>query len=388
MKRRILILGPTAPSIGGITTAVNTLMGSELAKEFNIRLLANSNHRPMNKKGVVDFYNLTSALLILFRLVRVIYLFRPQIVQVETAGEIGFLKQSVYILTARLLRSKVIVSLHCANDDEPLMEFTRQGKIARWYCGWILRRCQMIKLLSPKWSRNFASRWGLEYDQVVGLKNCLDSFFPWGLALSLSPRSEALTIVSVGSVGERKGSFLLIEAVKRMNASGLSVSLVLVGPEERTGGMAALEEAARIGGIHDKVHLLGGQSRERVLEVLSKADVFALPSYAEGMPYSIIEALAIGCPVVASDVGAVRDIITNEQTGLLIEAGSIDQLYEALYRLALDDILRNKLALQGNTFAHREFGIHNLENTLRAVYEVLFKVNGTDDSLSGSDVVS
>lgn len=371
MKKRVLILGPTAPSIGGITTAVNTLMESELPKEYDIRLMANSNHRPMNKKGVIDFHNLTSAILILARLIHELYAFRPKIVQVETAGEIGFLKQSVYILTARLLRSKVIVSLHCANDDEPLAEFTRQGAVARWYCGMILRRSHIVKLLSPKWNRNFAARWGLEYDQVVGLKNCLGSFFPWGAAIDNPTRSEELTVVSIGSVGERKGSFLLIEAVKRLNEVGIPVSLVLVGPEERQGGAVALEDAARIAGIASRVHLLGGQPRERALDILSKADVFALPSYAEGMPFSIIEALAVGCPVVASDVGAVRDIIKNEETGLLIESGSVDQLFDALCRLAKDDGLRKKLASQGNVFARNEFGIHNLENTLRVVYEKL-----------------
>lgn len=89
------------------------------------------------------------------------------------------------------------------------------------------------------------------------------------------------------------------------------------------------------------------------------------------MPFSIIEALAVGCPVVASDVGAVRDIIKNEETGLLIESGSVDQLFDALCRLAKDDGLRKKLASQGNVFARNEFGIHNLENTLRVVYEKL-----------------
>lgn len=371
MNKRILILGPTSPSIGGITTAVNTLMGSKLKKEFDIRLMANSNHRAMNKKGLVDFHNLASALLIFVRLVLVIYRFRPRIVQVETAGEIGFLKQSLYILTARLLKCRVIVSLHCANDGEPLMEFTRNGKIAKWYCGWILSRCQMIKLLSSKWSTDFAARWDLDSDKVVGLKNCLDSFFPWGAALSHSDQSEEFKIVSVGSVGERKGSFLLIEAVRRIRAAGTPVTLVLIGPEERSGSIAALKEAAHVGGIDKKVHLLGGQPRQCTMEILSTADVFALPSYAEGMPYSIIEALAIGCPVVASDVGAIRDIISNEDTGLLIEAGSVEQLVDALNRLVHDEVLRKKLALQGNKFARNEFGIHNLEDTLRSVYEVL-----------------
>jgi glycosyltransferase involved in cell wall biosynthesis len=369
LKKRILILGPTEPSIGGITTAVNNLMGSNLKNEYDLRLVTNSNHRPMNKKGVIDLHNIISAIIIIYELVKEIYFFRPNIVQVETAGEIGFLKQSIYILISRLLHCKVIVSLHCANDAEPLTEFYKHSRISRWYCCYVLRRCQMIKLLSSKWRNSFTNRWGIDSEKIICIQNCLDNEFPWGTALSHSLRLESIMIVSVGSVGERKGSYLLIEAIRRMSDVGINASLFLVGPEERNGGILALQEAARLGGVENRVHLLGGQTREHTLEILSKADVFALPSYAEGMPYSIIEALAIGCPVVASDVGAISDIIRNEETGLLIEAGNVEQLYDALCRMAEDGNIRANLSVQGNKYACKEFSINKLESLLRSVYE-------------------
>ena len=364
-------MGPTVPSIGGITTAVNALMASSMSKEFNLRLMANSNHRPMNKKGVVDVHNISSFFAIFGRLVWTIYSFRPRVVQVETAGGIGFLKQSVYIIAAKLMWRKVIVSLHCANAGEPLIEFDRSGLVAKWYCGFILRMCNAVKLLSPQWREDFTARWGLDSDNVVGVQNCLDTMFPWGSALSCSTRKNEFTIVSVGSVGERKGSFLLIEAVKLLREDNVPVSLILIGTEEREGSMAALLDAARKFGVQDVVHFMGGQSREKIFEELVRADVFALPSYAEGMPYSIIEALAIGCPVIASDVGAIKDIITDKDTGLIINAGSVDELAGALSLLAKDISMREKLALQGNKFACDMFGIHNLEGAFRAVYERL-----------------
>jgi len=370
-KKRVLLLGPTSPSIGGIATAVNILMRSKLAQEFDIKLNANSNHRPMNKKGIVDIQNLVSSALILSRLVYDIYVFRPKIVQVEAAGGISFLKQSLYVIVARIFRCKVIVSLHCANEDEPLIEFAKNGKLSEMYCGWVLRQCKKIKLLSSKWSNSFADRWGLSDDKVFGLKNCLDITFPWGASLSALHDSNVFSVVSVGSVGKRKGSFLLLEAIKKIREEGIDATLLLVGPEEREGGMADLEKVAFDGGIARNVQFLGGQSREHTLEILIKGDVFALPSYAEGLPYSIIEALAVGCPVIATDVGAVRDIIRNEETGLLIDAGNIDQLVDALRRMANDIVFRKKLAAQGCLFARNEFGIENLENVLSNVYNDL-----------------
>jgi glycosyltransferase involved in cell wall biosynthesis len=370
-KIRVLLLGPTHPSIGGITTAVNMLMCSELARKYDIRVTANSNKRPMNKKGKIDIYNTASAFLILVRVIYEIYIFRPKVVQVETSGGIGFLKQSIYIIAAWILRCKVITSLHCANEDEPLIEFTKNGKLSRWYCGWVLQRSNKIKLLSSKWSTSFAVRWGLSNDKVFGLKNCIDTSFPWGKSLSVQHQSDAISVVSVGSVGERKGSFLLIEAIRQLRADGISISLILVGPEERAGNLAALKNSAINGSVENYVKFMGGQPREKTIEILTKADVFALPSYAEGMPYSIIEALAVGCPVIASDVGAVRDVIVNEETGLLIEAGNIDQLVNALHKMVNDKMFRKNLAVRGNMFARKEFGIHNLENVLGAIYDEL-----------------
>ncbi len=371
INRCILILGPTAPSIGGITTAVNALMTSRLASEFDMRLLANSNHREMNRKGIIDLHNIASSLMILGRLLKAIYFFRPSIVQVETAGGIGFLKQSMYIFAARMMRCKVIVSLHCANEGEPLMEFADGNWIARFYCERVLQMCSIVKLLSPLWKGEFAIRWGLDCERVIGLRNCLDDSFPWGKALTHSRISDKLRVICVGSVGKRKGSFLLIAAIERLNASGIPASLVLVGPEEISGWMAHLADAALKAGVQGEVTLRGGISRERALLELCEADVFALPSYAEGMPYSIIEAMAIGLPVVASDVGAIRDLIANEDTGLLVEAGSVDQLTNALARLARDMEFRRKLALRGNLFVSNEFSARHLEVVLRPVYEGL-----------------
>jgi glycosyltransferase involved in cell wall biosynthesis len=348
-------------------------MASSMSKEFDMRLMANSNHRSMNKKGVVDAHNILSFFAILGRLVWTIFSFRPRVVQVETAGGIGFLKQSVYVIAAKLMLRKVIVSLHCANAGEPLIEFDSSSLVAKWYCGWILRMCSAVKLLSPQWIEEFSVRWGLDSENVMGVRNCLDTMFPWGSALSCSSRTDGFTVVSVGSVGERKGSFLLIEAVKRLCDANIPVSLLLIGPEEKEGSMAALFDVARICGVQDVVHFMGGQSREKIFEELVRADVFALPSYAEGMPYSIIEALAIGCPVIASDVGAVKDIIVHKVTGLLINAGSVDELAGALTLLAKDNILREKLALQGNKFSCDMFGINNLEGAFRSVYEKLIK---------------
>lgn len=373
MNRRILILGPTASSIGGITTAVNALMASNMSKEYDMRLMPNSNNRPMNKKGVVDAHNILSFLAILGRLMWTIYSFRPRVVQVETAGGIGFLKQSVYIIASKLMWRKVIVSLHCANAGEPLIEFESQSLIARWYCGWILRMCNAVKLLSPQWIDDFALRWSLDSKNIIAVLNSLDTMFPWGSALSCSTRTKEFKIVSVGSVGERKGSILLIEAVKRLCEANIQSSLVLIGPEEHEGCMAALFDSARLFGVQDVVHFMGGQPREQIFKELVKADVFALPSYAEGMPYSIIEALAIGCPVVASDVGAVKDLIAHKNTGLLIKAGSVDELADALTLLAKDNVLREKLALQGHKFACDMFGINNLEDAFRSVYERLIR---------------
>ncbi len=111
------------------------------------------------------------------------------------------------------------------------------------------------------------------------------------------------------------------------------------GPER-----ASLERYARERGLGDRVQFLGGGSRDDVLELFRAADGSLLSSAWENFPHTIVEALAVGTPVIATAVGGVPEIVRDGQNGLLVAPHDVDGLSAAIARFASDAALRARLA--------------------------------------------
>ncbi|MEO6587717.1 MAG: glycosyltransferase family 4 protein [Pyrinomonadaceae bacterium] len=116
-----------------------------------------------------------------------------------------------------------------------------------------------------------------------------------------------------------------------------------------------------------------GKKREDILQFFLIADIFALPSFVEGLPIALLEAMALGIPSISTNVNAVPEAVINEKTGLLIEAGSSEQLAEAIKKLKSDANLRNEISKTGKDFVMKNFDervcakivLNNYEKALR-----------------------
>jgi glycosyltransferase involved in cell wall biosynthesis len=119
----------------------------------------------------------------------------------------------------------------------------------------------------------------------------------------------------------------------------VSVTVAGEGPER-----AALEATARELGLDGRVSFLGALPRERVLELFRAADASVLPSAWENFPHTIVEALAVGCPVIATAVGGVPEVVKDGENGLLVAPGDSAALGAAIARFFADGELRARLA--------------------------------------------
>ncbi len=154
--------------------------------------------------------------------------------------------------------------------------------------------------------------------------------------LGLDPR--AFVVAGVGRLVPVKGFDLLVAALPRLVADVPGARLLLVGEGPERG---ALEAAAAALGIGRSLQLTGAVSD--VSTVLAAADVLAAPSRNEGMGRAIVEAMALGLPVVGAAVGGIPEVIADGESGVLVEAGDSGALAGALVRLGRDPMLRGKL---------------------------------------------
>lgn len=150
-------------------------------------------------------------------------------------------------------------------------------------------------------------------------------------------------LITVGSLIARKGINLIIKAWSRIGAPA-EAQLVIVGDGPEKKKLKDMAEAQR---VVNRIRFAGAVAPEDVVAHLRQADIFILASHSEGRPNVLLEAMAVGLAVIASDIRGVRELIEHEHTGLLFEADEMDQLAECMRRLITDPVLRARLGSAG-----------------------------------------
>ncbi|MEP6687705.1 MAG: glycosyltransferase family 4 protein [Gemmatimonadales bacterium] len=180
-------------------------------------------------------------------------------------------------------------------------------------------------------------------------------------------RSDGLTVrvVALGTLGERKGTYDLLDAGERLQVRRPEIRIIFVGGGEvdrfrAIGAQRKLTNVTFAGPVDDTARV----------DLLHGADVFALPSHAEGQPIAILEAMAAGLPIVSTTVGSIPEVVRGAN-GLLIPPGSVDALVAALERLADDAALREHLGRFNAEEARVKYDLPRVFREIDDVYREL-----------------
>jgi len=231
----------------------------------------------------------------------------------------------------------------------------------------IFRHCQGFIVLSETWEKYYIDNLGLNKKQVFVLPN------PTELPTQIPHRenSSPVSLVFCGRVGERKGAFDLITAFAQLpEAQKKYAQLILAGDGE-------IEKARQLTSqfnIAEQVTFLGWINSQQRDEILSAADVFILPSYNEGLPMAILEAMGWGLPIIATPVGGIPELVITNQNGLIVTPGNIQELSDAIALLIKNQQLRLKL---GNVARQtvEPYDITNYCDRLVDIYRSLSQFN-------------
>jgi len=201
----------------------------------------------------------------------------------------------------------------------------------RFQICWALRRCQAVTAKSEALAREMVSL-GVPAGKMTTIPNGVDDilFSPGDKASArraLGIPLEKRTLVFVGYLREVKGLRILMAALERLSGRGreeFTTFLVGDGPLR-----AELEKRVACPALKDRVRILGIRPYSEIPLWMRAADLFCLPSLNEGMPNVVLEALASGTPVVATNVGGIPDLVRNGN-GILVPPGDADALADAL----------------------------------------------------------
>jgi len=274
--------------------------------------------------------------------------------------------QSVTFLTAMALRgAKVFLTLHNFLPDAPAwrlaawkmrLQYVSTLPGIHFFASNVDTKTRFRGLVRDKfWERIKVTTTAVNPPQI---DDALSARFDRDELLSKHgiPKGK-FVILAVGQFIDRKGRWVFLDAARQIVRSGSDdVVFVWLTPQ-----MPSEDERARIDeyGLGESLRIVHspsvGTERLDVLSFFRIADVFTLPSYVEGLPIALLEAMALGLPSVSTNVYAIPEAVKNLDTGLLIEAGDPNALAEAILKLKNDPELRAKLGPTGRKFVVENF---------------------------------
>lgn len=258
---------------------------------------------------------------------------RVDLVHIHMSCYGSAVRKPVLALAATLMGLPTVMHLHGADFDEYVR--TR----APWQRNsliWVLRRCVRVVVIGSHWREVVVKELGLDPNRVVLIHNGAPASAP---RERRSPRKVG-ALLMLGELGDRKGTPTLIAALAMPELRQIAWTATFAG----NGPVDQFRATVRSLELSDHIEVLGWQSRGEVSRLLTHADILVLPSYAEGLPMAILEAMAAGVAIISTPVGAIPDAIVHNETGLLVPPGNAAALANAIRRLLEDPPLRERLA--------------------------------------------
>jgi glycosyltransferase involved in cell wall biosynthesis len=283
---------------------------------------------------------------------------RPDLVHLHTSSHGSFVRKAVLFWIARACRVPVVVHVHGSRFDEFHDRLPRP--LRRGVRG-VMVRSAAVLTLGERWAdrvRRIAPG-----ARVEVVPNAV--VVP---AVAAAGRGDMVNVVFLGAIGDRKGAFCLLEAWAKLAAEchgAAPARLTLAGD----GRVAEARRSVLKLGIERSAEVREWLPAPEAATLLASADVFVLPSRHEGQPMAVLEAMARGVCVVASDVGGIPELVEHGRSGLLVPPDDVDALGAALRTVLTDHRLRADLGAAARRRALAEFDVDVVWHRLDALYQ-------------------
>lgn len=246
-----------------------------------------------------------------------------RLLHVHSASRGSFWRKSVLCAMARLAGVPYLFHVH--SGEFPLFYEREAGALGRWWVRRTLRHAHAVLALTPGWAARLQA--------LLGEVRCTALPNPVPLpAQAPLPRVLRRRLLFLGRIRQKKGAFDLLRAFALVLQAQPETRLVMAGDGDQAAGEALCAEL----GITHAVAFTGWIDGAAKAAALQAADIFVLPSYFEGLPIGVLEAMAGGLVVVASPVGGVPDLVTDGVQGRLVPPGEVARLAEALGAVLAD----------------------------------------------------
>lgn len=344
-KPKVLIMGKLPPPYMGPAIATQIILESELKEQFELLHVNTTINNSISSMGRWSFKKLWKNWSVYWKLMRMASKHKPDLVLIPISQTtMGFLKDSFFILIARMYRRKVLIQLRGSNWKNWLG--ASSGTVKR-YVRWTLKKCAGVIVLGNNLRYLFEENFNEEQIHVV--PNGRD--FPEAVSPSDDEPSNDVSILYLANFLPSKGFEDVVQAIKLLKEKGVQGYKVHAAgswdnPEYEAKCRGIIEEHALDIEIYPPV---SGTVKQRLFH---ESDVFVFPPrMPEGHPWVVVEAMAASLPIIATDQGAIIESVIEGENGFIVTPEAPDQIADHLQRL----IENNELRRQMSEASHHKF---------------------------------
>lgn len=343
---------------GGIAAVVNGYRGSQLEKDYDIIYVE-------SYKDGSKITKFLKAIKGYFHFLKVLITDKPDLVHIHSSFGPSFYRMIPFVYMASWVKVPIVNHIHGADFDKFYGDASnkKRKQIKRVY-----NKCEILIALSLEWKERLSKIVNEKKIRVIENYSILhmDAY------IERLNRSCNKQILFLGELGYRKGCYDIPAVVQRVAQIIPNIEFVLCGAGTEKDEMA-LKKLVEDYGVTKNVTFPGWVRDNKKDKVLRDADLFFLPSYNEGMPMSVLDAMGYGLPIISTKVGGIPKIVHNTENGVCCNPGDVQTMADGIIELISDDTKRKYASTASIDIVKKGYSLEAHLKLLEAVYKEILE---------------
>lgn len=371
MNKKLLIVG-SFPSkkrqiFGGVNRSCQILLNSSITEEFEVIPFDSSqiSNPPPN-----IFIRSLLATLRLFKLLYVIRKIRPQVSLIFCSDGASALEKGVMLLICKSFKIRTLIFPRAGN----LVKQTNMSRIFKRIIKNLFNQANVFLCQGPKWEDYARKVLDIKSEKLFIIENwtATPELLRIGRERIISEKQEKIKLLYVGWLEKEKGVMELVNAINLLVEKRYDIHLRLIGDGNLRN---KINKFIIKNNLSNNITIQGWTKTKNLQDYYLKSDIFILPSWQEGMPNALIEAISTGLPSVTTSVGVISNYLKNNKSTILVEPNNTINLEKSIEKLINDVNLRQIISKNGILIAEKYFYAEKSINKLTAIIKKVIQNN-------------
>lgn len=378
-KKGILVIGYLPPPEEGTARITEIIVNSEFLKNnFRIHFLSLRKRNTAEKRGKLGVKNILDNALNICSFIYYVLCFKPDIIYTPIAqNKMGFIRDSVFVLLGRLFNKKICVHFHGGNFDE---YYKSRSVIFQSYIKYVYSKIDRLILLAERIKSQFLPV--ISHEKMTASHNCIPSYPDLAIE-SKKQKNGVIRVLFTGYISKAKGALDLVMSIPDVISKykgdikftflgqPIDIERNITFIKEPHFAYSKIIKFIENNNLVKYIDLKGQVNTETKWKFMMDSDIFILPSYSEGMPMAVLEAMYCSLPMILTPVGAIPEALKDNVNCLFVHPGDIKNLSENILKLANSEKLRNEIGSNNKKLAETIFSQDNFVHSLSKIWNQL-----------------